>query len=672
MRLFDLWVHGEFAKALGWTLLHSLWEGAAIALALALVLGIARSSRVRYGAACLAMVAMLIGFGGTFWRLAPLERSAVITRAHDLPLPANAATDDKPSPHAGASWDASDFLPWLAPAWMLGVLLFQLRCLASWAAAGRMRGTGICGAPEAWTIALDRLRARLKLTQPVMLMESCLAEVPVVIGHLRPVILMPVGLLAGLPAGQIESILLHELAHISRADYLVNLVQTFFEGLLFYHPAAWWISRVIRAERENCCDDLVVETSGNALEYASALAALAELRTREVALAATGGNLVERIRRLLARPERPGAGIAPILSAGVLVVTCALALAAWQTPVQNAPAIEPKIPVPQAPILQDRPLRILPATEVMTIESQIPVPQASILQIIPPQVLPIPQAGTPAGNTVRITGFLGTPKPMDPAMAPYRKWIQEEVPNIITKAERLAFWSYETKEEKDQFIEQFWERRNPTPGSSQNAFRDVHYRRIAYVNDRFATAATPGWRTDRGRIYIVYGPPDEIDSHPTGGAYTRPAAEGGGQETAYPFEQWRYRHIEGLGNDVVLEFVDRSQRGEYKLGASRLKTGPVFESTGPGAHAIVIMLADRRMRVTIPIEFEARQYLITESTTTADGKTLPGSQSLVTSQESVTTMGAIPLPPGFYTFTAVVKDTASSNEKTYVVSFTVN
>ena len=670
MRLFDLWVHGEFAKAVGWTLLHSLWEGAAIALALALVFGVARSSRVRYGAACLAMVAMLIGFGVTFWRLAPHQSGAVITRAHDLPFAANAVGDDKPSPKAGSSWDASDFLPWLAPAWMLGVLLFQLRCIASWAAAGRMRGTGIYSAPEAWTSALDRLRARLKLTQPVLLMESCLAEVPVVIGHLRPMILMPVGLLAGLPAAQIESILLHELAHIRRADYLVNLIQTFLEGLLFYHPAAWWISRVIRMERENCCDDLVVETSGNALEYASALAALAELRTREVALAATGGNLVKRIHRLLARPERQGAGIAPILSAGVLVVTCALALTAWQTPVQNAPVIEPKIPVPLAPILALTAWQT-PVQNDPVIEPKIPVPLAPIVQIIPPHS-PIPGGATPVGNTVRITGFLGTPSAMDPAMAPYRKWIQEEVPYFITKTERLAFYSYQTKEEKDQFIAQFWERRNPTPGSPQNAIRDEHYRRIAYANDRFATAATPGWRTDRGRIFITYGPPDEIDSHPTGGAYTRPASEGGGQETAYPFEQWRYRHLEGIGNDIVLEFVDRSQRGDYKLGASRLKTGPVFESTGAGAHAIVIMLADRRMRVTIPIGLEASQYLITESTTTADGKGLPGSQSLVTPRESLTTMGAIPLQPGFYTFTAVVKDTASSTEKSYIVNFTVN
>ena len=110
----------------------------------------------------------------------------------------------------------------------------------------------------------------MRLSRPVTLLESCLAEVPVVIGYVRPVILMPVGLLAGLPAGQIESILLHELAHIRRHDYLVNLLQIVVEGLVFYHPAVWWISGVIRAERENCCDDLVVATQGDAFAYAAA------------------------------------------------------------------------------------------------------------------------------------------------------------------------------------------------------------------------------------------------------------------------------------------------------------------------------------------------------------------------------------------------------------------
>ena len=153
-----------------------------------------------------------------------------------------------------------------------------------------------------------------------LLLESCLADVPMVIGHIRPVILMPVGLLAGLPAGQIEAILLHELAHIRRYDYLVNVLQRSVEGLLFYHPAVWWISRVIRAERENCCDDLVVATSGNVQEYAVALATLEQNRWsgREPAVAATGGSLVKRIRRLL-YPKGANSFWTPLFAAVILI-----------------------------------------------------------------------------------------------------------------------------------------------------------------------------------------------------------------------------------------------------------------------------------------------------------------------------------------------------------------
>src|SRR5262249_45036697 len=147
-------------------------------------------------------------------------------------------------------------------------------------------------------------------------------------------------LLAGLPAGQVEAILLHELAHIRRCDYLVNLLQTFVEGLLFYHPATWWVSRVIRAEREHCCDDLVVATHGDAHEYAQALAALEANRPAvpAAAAAATGGSLVKRIRRLLVPTEQPRAASMPVIAAVILTITVVLTLNAWQTKTAGAGA----------------------------------------------------------------------------------------------------------------------------------------------------------------------------------------------------------------------------------------------------------------------------------------------------------------------------------------------
>jgi len=147
---------------------------------------------------------------------------------------------------------------------------------------------------------------------------------------------------------------------------------------------------------------------------------------------------------------------------------------------------------------------------------------------------------------------------------PYRKWLEEDVPYIITPEEKKAFLQLSTNEEREQFIEAFWQRRNPDPESPDNSFKDEHYRRIAYANEHFSSGI-PGWKTDRGRIYIIWGPPDEIDSHPSGGSYERTPEEGGGNTSTYPFEDWRYRYLEGIGNDVNLEFVDPTMSGEYHL-----------------------------------------------------------------------------------------------------------
>ncbi len=148
--------------------------------------------------------------------------------------------------------------------------------------------------------------------------------------------------------------------------------------------------------------------------------------------------------------------------------------------------------------------------------------------------------------------------------SPYKKWLSEEVPYIITPEERAAFKKLTTDEEREQFIEAFWERRNPNPGSPENEFKEEYYRRIAYSNEHYASGI-PGWKTDRGRIYIMYGPPDEIDSHPSGGTYLRPPEEGGGETSTYPFEDWRYRYIDGIGTNIILEFVDPTMTGEYHL-----------------------------------------------------------------------------------------------------------
>jgi GWxTD domain-containing protein len=146
----------------------------------------------------------------------------------------------------------------------------------------------------------------------------------------------------------------------------------------------------------------------------------------------------------------------------------------------------------------------------------------------------------------------------------YKHWISDEVPYIITEEEKRTFKGLNTDDEREQFIEAFWERRNPNPGTPENEFKEEYYRRIAYANEHYASGI-PGWKADRGRIYIMYGPADEIDSHPSGGTYVRPSEEGGGETATYPFETWRYRYIDGIGTNIILEFVDPTMTGEYHL-----------------------------------------------------------------------------------------------------------
>jgi len=163
----------------------------------------------------------------------------------------------------------------------------------------------------------------------------------------------------------------------------------------------------------------------------------------------------------------------------------------------------------------------------------------------------------------------------------YKKWLDEDVIYIITDEERAAFKQLSNDEERDNFIEAFWQRRDPTPDTEENEFKEEHYQRIAYANEHFA-AGVPGWKTDRGRMYIVFGKPDEIESHPSGGSYERPMEEGGGETSTFPFEQWRYRYIEGIGQEVIIEFVDTCMCGEYHMTLDRSEKDALLNTPNAG------------------------------------------------------------------------------------------
>jgi beta-lactamase regulating signal transducer with metallopeptidase domain len=321
---------------LGWTLLHFLWQGGLIAVALAgaRVLLRRNSANARYAAACAAMLLMVASAGATFISLAPVEaraaRRVVVSQAPLLQFPA-------PSPAPAQPDRFRQYLPVLVYVWFAGVCALAIRSTGGWMIVRRFKRDATTPADLAWQERLATVARRLSVTRPVQLCQSALAEVPAVVGFLRPVVLVPASALTGLTPRQLEALLAHELAHVRRHDYVINLLQTAVETVLFYHPAVWWVGRQMRAERENCCDDLAVQVCGDVLTYARALSRMEELRGQmpALAMAADGGSLLERVRRLVGGTDRNTANAADWLTAAA-VMLCATAV--WAAPHLYVPA----------------------------------------------------------------------------------------------------------------------------------------------------------------------------------------------------------------------------------------------------------------------------------------------------------------------------------------------
>jgi uncharacterized protein involved in exopolysaccharide biosynthesis/beta-lactamase regulating signal transducer with metallopeptidase domain len=299
-------------QRIGWVLLHTLWQGALIGLAFSIARFALRrcSANARYAVGCVALMLFLAAPVITLLVTTPAIQTGTDS-LQNVPgsnsEPRNLRTNgDGGFGDVGAEirrW--ADFLgqaaPSLAVCWMAGVVVFSARLGRSCWWQRKLRTGDQEAAEPGWIEWMDDLRCRLEISRPVRLVKSRLAEVPAVIGWLRPVILLPAASVAGLSPEQLGAILAHELAHIRRHDYLVNVFQCIVETLLFYHPAVWWISRCVREEREHCCDDLVVKVCGDRLTYARALATLEESRALlpQLVCAATGGSLLNRIRRVV-------------------------------------------------------------------------------------------------------------------------------------------------------------------------------------------------------------------------------------------------------------------------------------------------------------------------------------------------------------------------------------
>ncbi|WP_095959363.1 M56 family metallopeptidase [Corallococcus macrosporus] len=348
----------RYLHALEQALLGFLWQGAVVALAVAGLLSLTpqRAARTRYATACLGLVAMAALPVVTF--LAALEEA---TRAlssgalESLPhVSVLTAVSAETAALADRPWTEA-LRPWLLPAWCCGVLLLSARTVLAWLVTHRMARNGTQAPAAPWRAALAQALGRVRMSRPVRLLASARVDVPMVIGLWRPLILVPAGAITGLTAAQLEAILAHELAHIRRHDYLVNLLQSFVETLLFYHPAVWWLSQRIREEREHCADDLAVQCCGDAVLYARALARIEELRlapSPHPALGVGDGALLTRVRRLLAVPE----GVTPRrswrLASGLGSAVLAVALGTSQLPETahaNAP-VNPPLHAEDAPL----------------------------------------------------------------------------------------------------------------------------------------------------------------------------------------------------------------------------------------------------------------------------------------------------------------------------------
>jgi beta-lactamase regulating signal transducer with metallopeptidase domain len=380
--------HSIAAERIGWTLVHSLWQFVLIALvAFALHRALQRlPATVRYWALLAAMVVMVAVPVATWLSLWSVETPAAAARLDaaeprgkapgmhhpDAPvamegMPATSPVSVRQSPLLAAEPGAIDLVSFRSKArqlieprllvlvliWLVGVLLAALRPLLSWYTMCRLRTVGVCPADPVIREMRDRVARRLRLARAVEVLQSTWVQTPMVVGCFRPVVLLPLSVVTGLPAVQLELILAHELAHVRRHDCLINLLQTLVETVFFYHPAVWWLSRQIRNEREHCCDDVAMGLLGCRADYGRALLAIEELRAASsvLSLAARGGLLMARIRRIAGHEPAPrfaGAGSA----LGVVLLSLAMYVAATA---EAAPPEEKLEPTPAASPVQDTP-----------------------------------------------------------------------------------------------------------------------------------------------------------------------------------------------------------------------------------------------------------------------------------------------------------------------------
>jgi beta-lactamase regulating signal transducer with metallopeptidase domain len=341
--VLELWLAHPITEHIGWVVVHTVWQGALLAGLLAGALSLLRDehARLRYALSLITLTALALTPIVT-WVVLPVAPAEAVVSAdasgHMLAGPAVLLTETAPAAEPGAAWMAAAragftaMLPGVAVAWMIGVSVLAARLLGGWMLTVRLRTTQSVAVDGRWQRCTDRLADRIGVTWPVRVRQSTSVDVPLVVGWLRPVVLVPAGILTGLPPRQIEALIAHELSHVRRHDVLVGWLQALVETLLFYHPAVWWVSKQVRVEREHCCDDLAVALCQDRVMYAHALTTLADRQQVIPAggLGAAGGALLNRIRRLIGTSPEPSPRRyqPPLGVVGLVLLAGALGIAA--------------------------------------------------------------------------------------------------------------------------------------------------------------------------------------------------------------------------------------------------------------------------------------------------------------------------------------------------------
>jgi TonB-dependent SusC/RagA subfamily outer membrane receptor len=363
-------ISDPFIQTIGWTLFHSIWEGFIIAAMLSFVLSLLwkDSANSRYLSSIAAMVFLLICLTGTFVWQYHSHHSLTHVPLAQVDTPFNifdeedqqALTED-----SGYIWEGiwadqiEPFLqtnmPFIVLLWLLGASLFAMKFIGSYFYLYRLSHYQLKPLPQPWQNKIKKLSDQIGLSKPVRVLESALVDEPLTLRHIKPLILVPMGLISGLSTDQLEAVLLHELAHIRRADYLINLIQSMIEIVLFYHPAVWWISGRIRQTREESCDDLVMQTGRDVMTYAEALTTIQSFyRSPKPSLTMTAigkkGQFTARIQRLFGQPQKQNSTSKSLLS--IFVIFACLATLAFQKPA----LIDEKTQIKANPVLKEIPV----------------------------------------------------------------------------------------------------------------------------------------------------------------------------------------------------------------------------------------------------------------------------------------------------------------------------